>query len=269
MRRAEKDPTRRTPGQYARATVRRLRMRTLVWLGALAVATAALGRTFGLHDWRFLASEMVLLASMFVISHYVLPLLARRDRGATGEEHVGGLLDCFCDNRWFAIHDATVGRGNIDHIVIGPAGIFTVETKSHPGPVRVSRVHGATIEQARAQRRAVERIAGIEVEPLIVYSRAWVDRPLARRKGVRLLPSRMLLAYLAKCPRRLSGEEIDAAHEQLVEALLKEHEHSLVRELWQVANEPAFTVLAEVARRPVTLPGSLPRRSESRAARSG
>ena len=140
MHRAEKDPTRRTPGQYARATVRRLRMRTLVWLGALAVATAALGRTFGLHDWRFLASEIVLLASMFVISPYVLPLLARRDRGATGEEQVGGLLERFCDNRWFVIHDAIVGRGNIDHIVIGPAGVFTVETKSHPGPIRVSRV---------------------------------------------------------------------------------------------------------------------------------
>jgi len=269
MHRTEKDPTRRTPGQYARATVRRLRMRTLVWLGALAVATAALGRTFGLHDWRFLASEMVLLGSMFVISHYVLPLLARRDRGARGEEHVGGLLDCFCENRWLAIHDATVGRGNIDHIMIGPAGVFTVETKSHPGPVRVSRVHGATIEQARAQRRAGERIVGIEVEPLIVYSRAWVDRPLARRKGVRLLPSRMLLGYLAKCPKRLSGDEIDAAHEQLVQALLDEQEHSLVRELWHVANEPAFTVLAEVARRPVTLPSPIPRRSDSRATRWG
>ena len=28
--------------------------------------------------------------------------------------------------------------------MIGPAGVFTVETKSHPGPVRVGRVHGAT-----------------------------------------------------------------------------------------------------------------------------
>ena len=68
------DPTRRTAGQYARATVRRLRMRTLVALGVLAVATALLGRAFGLHDARFLASEIALLVSMFVISHYVLPL---------------------------------------------------------------------------------------------------------------------------------------------------------------------------------------------------
>ena len=87
------DPTGRTAGQHARATVRRLRLRTLVTLGVLAVATAVLGRAFGLHDLRFLASEVALLASMFVISRYVLPLVERRDRGASAEEHVGSLLD--------------------------------------------------------------------------------------------------------------------------------------------------------------------------------
>ena len=64
-------------------------MRTLVTLGVLAVATARAGQDFGLHDVRFLASEIALLVSMFVISRYVLPLVERRDRGATGEEHVG------------------------------------------------------------------------------------------------------------------------------------------------------------------------------------
>src|ERR1700726_4138318 len=62
-------------------------------VGVLAVATALLGRTFGLHDVRFLASEVALLVSMFVISRYVLPLVERRDRGAAGEEHVGSLLE--------------------------------------------------------------------------------------------------------------------------------------------------------------------------------
>ena len=248
---ADRDPTRRTAGQYARATVRRLRMRTLVWLGALAVATAVLGKTFGLHDWRFIVCEVALLASMFDIAHYVLPLVDRRDRGASAEEHVGGLLDCFCGSRWLVIHDASTGRGNVDHIVIGPAGVFTVETKSHPGPVRVGRVHGATLEQARAQRRAIEQITGLEVEPLIVYSRAWVDRPLARRKGVRLLPARMLMGYLAKRAPKLSAEEIETAYEQLTRELREHQDQSTVRELWQRANEPALTVLADVARRPV------------------
>jgi hypothetical protein len=215
------DPTGRTAGQYARATVRRLRMRTLVTLGVLAVATALLGRTFGLHSAAFLVSEIALLASMFVISRYVLPLVERRDRGATGEEQVGGLLDPMSERGWRVIHDASLGRGNVDHILIGPAGIFTIETKSHPGPVRVARVHGATLSQAQAQRRAIERVAGVEVEPLIVFSRAWVDRPLARRKGVRVLPARMLVGYLARLRPRLSPEEIERAHELVAQALLE------------------------------------------------
>src|SRR6266851_7383145 len=145
------DPSARTAGQYARATVRRLRMRTLVTLGVLAVATALLGRTFGLHDARFLASEVALLASMFVISRYVLPLVQRRDRGASAEEHVGGLLNQLAG--WRVIHDASLGRGNVDHILIGPAGVFPVETKSHGGPIRVGRLHGAVLSQAQAQRK--------------------------------------------------------------------------------------------------------------------
>src|ERR1700691_1797523 len=90
----------RGAGQYARATVTRLSVPTLARLGALAVATALLGRTFGLQDPLFLASEVALLVSMFVISRYVLPLVDRHDRGATGEWGVGALLGAVCDRGW-------------------------------------------------------------------------------------------------------------------------------------------------------------------------
>jgi hypothetical protein len=212
------DPTGRTAGQYARATVSRLRMRTLVTLGVLAVATALLGRLFGLHDARFLGSEIGLLVSMFLISRYVLPLVERRDRGATGEEQVGDLLEEL-GGAWRVRHDVSLGRGNVDHVLVGPAGVFTVETKSHPGPVRAGQVHGRTLGQAQAQRRAIEQVTGVSVEPLIVFSRAWVDRPLSRRKGVRILPARMLLGYLSRRPVRLSAEEIEKVHGLLGAAL--------------------------------------------------
>lgn len=194
-------------------------MRTLVVLGVLAVATALLGRTFGLRDWRFLVSEIALLVSIFVISRYVLPLVERHDRGATGEEQVGGLLDRLAGDGWHVIHDASLGRGNVDHILIGAAGVFTVETKSHPGPVKVGRVHGATLSQAQAQRKAIERVTGERVEALIVFSRAWVDKPLARRKGVRVTPARMLAGYLERRPATLSQEQVQAARERVAVAL--------------------------------------------------
>jgi hypothetical protein len=215
------DVTSRTAGQHARATVVRLRLRTLVSLGILAVATAALGRLFGLHDLRFLFAELALLASMFVISRYVLPLVARRDRGAAAEEHVGSLLSAL-DPDWHVIHDASLGHGNVDHILIGPPGAFTVETKSHPGPVRVGRVHGSTIRQAQAQRNAIEKATGLSVEPMLVFSRAWVDRPLARRKGVRVLPARMLIDHLSKRSVKLTQVEIDEAAERLKHALVQQ-----------------------------------------------
>ena len=213
------DPTDRAPGQHTRTIVKRLRLRTLVALGVLAVATALLGRTFGLRDPRFLLSEVGLLAAMFVVLRYVLPLVERHDRGATGEERVGSLLNGLEGKGWHAIHDASLGNGNVDHILIGPAGVFTVETKSHPGPVRVARIHGATLSQARAQQRAIARVTGVEVEPLIVYSRAWVDRPLARRKGVRVLPARMLAGYLDRRKARLSPEQVRGARERVAAAL--------------------------------------------------
>jgi hypothetical protein len=219
------DATRRAAGQYARSSAVRLRLRTLVTLGVLAVATALLGRAFGLRSMLFLASEVALLATILVTSRYVLPLVERRDRGASAEEHVGSLLEQLPASRWHVIHDASFGHGNIDHILIGRAGLFTIETKSHPGPVRVGRLHGATIRQAQAQRDALERVMGMPVEPLLVFSRAWVDRPQARRKGVRVLPARVLIAYLRKRREVLSRTEVEHAHERLRQALL-EHQTS-------------------------------------------
>ncbi len=194
-------------------------MRTLVALGVLAVLTALMGRNWGLHSPLFIGSELTLLVTILAISRLVLPLVDRRDRGATGEERVGEVLDELTDSGWRVIHDASFGHGNVDHIVFGPAGVFTVETKSHPGPVRVQSIHGATYRQAQLQREALERITGERVEPLIVFSRAWVDKPLIRRRGVRVMPATMLPGYLKRRRQSLTSEEVEEAHRQVVAVL--------------------------------------------------
>jgi hypothetical protein len=214
-----RDPAARMPGQHARATFLRLRLRTLVTLGVLAVLTTVLGRSFGLHSPLFIGSELALLITMFAVSRYVLPLVDRHDRGAAGEEHVGGLLDELSGDGWNVIHDASFGYGNIDHIALGTAGVFTVETKSRQGPVRVRTIHGAILRQAQDQRETLERITGGQVEPLVVFSRAWVDKPLARRRGVRVLPARMLLAYLRRHGQTLTPEQVEQARTRIVAAL--------------------------------------------------
>ncbi|MGH9046255.1 MAG: nuclease-related domain-containing protein, partial [Acidimicrobiales bacterium] len=142
------------------------------------------------------------------------------DRGAAGEEQVGAMLEQLTAEGWRIVHDASFGRGNVDHILIGPGGVFTIETKSHPGPIRVGRVHGATLAQALSQQKLVARVTDGRVQALLVYSRAWVDRPLSRRKGVRIVPARMLIRYLSERRPILDQDEIDDLYTKLAGALM-------------------------------------------------
>ncbi|WP_201774136.1 nuclease-related domain-containing protein [Demequina globuliformis] len=55
--------------------------------------------------------------------------------GAEGEEYIGARLNKLRDRGWHVLHSVPVGeRGSdIDHVVIGPGGVFTVNSKKHPG----------------------------------------------------------------------------------------------------------------------------------------
>ncbi len=53
--------------------------------------------------------------------------------GADGEEAVAKRL-AKLDHRWRVLHSVPVGSGDsdIDHVVVGPGGVFTVNAKNHP-----------------------------------------------------------------------------------------------------------------------------------------
>ena len=55
--------------------------------------------------------------------------------GADGEETVGSKLSRLADQGWRVLHSVPVGErdADIDHVLIGPAGVFTINTKTHPG----------------------------------------------------------------------------------------------------------------------------------------
>ncbi|MER7769607.1 nuclease-related domain-containing protein [Kitasatospora sp. NPDC096140] len=54
-------------------------------------------------------------------------------KGLDGERLVGGLLDGLRAHGWYVLHSVPLPSGaDIDHVVIGPPGVFTVNTKHHP-----------------------------------------------------------------------------------------------------------------------------------------
>jgi hypothetical protein len=61
-------------------------------------------------------------------------------KGATGERCVGLVIGRLPEG-WHVVHDVPVGAGgaNVDHVVVGPAGAFTLNAKHLTGKVWVGR----------------------------------------------------------------------------------------------------------------------------------
>lgn len=104
-------------------------------------------------------------------------------RGAAGEEEVARQLDKL-GSSWRVIHSVPVGSSetDIDHVVIGPPGVFTLNTKNHLGKkvtvydytIYVSGVKQTYLSKSRAEGRHGSKIlssaCGFEVvvNPVVV-----------------------------------------------------------------------------------------------------
>jgi len=141
-------------------------------------------------------------------------------QGAEGEEVVGKILEGLRKEGWHVIHDVSFGRGNIDHIVVGPGGIFTLETKSRGGKVWPDRLDEKMLNQAYAEKKTLEKITHMEVQALLVFSRAYiVGKGIARRRGVVVLSSRSLAWFFSKQPATISPERAEVIHRRLALAV--------------------------------------------------
>lgn len=141
-------------------------------------------------------------------------------QGAEGEEAVGEVLEGLSAEGWHVIHDVAFGRGNIDHILVGPGGILTVETKSHGGKIFLDKLDPKMVSQAYAEKKKLEEITFMEVDCLLVFSRAYiVGRVPARRRGVLIMPARMLPGHLERRPRVVSAERVGAIYRRLAFAV--------------------------------------------------
>jgi len=149
--------------------------------------------------------------------------------GAQGEEKVGKELTKLPEG-WHVLHAVQVSDAgtDIDHVVIGPAGVFTLNTKRHPdGKVtvydRALYVNGAKVDylnkshgEARRASRLLTDACGF---PIIVRSAiVFVDLADIKEKGrpddVLVTTRRRLVSLLQSLPASLNLDEVQAIHRQ-------------------------------------------------------
>ena len=104
-------------------------------------------------------------------------------------------------------------------MLVGPAGIFTIETKSHRGRLHAGAIDARMLKQAYAQAKSVERITGRRATPLLVFSSAYLIPAVTRRDGVVILPSRMLAKHLRERGGTIAPARVDHVYRRLAAAL--------------------------------------------------
>jgi hypothetical protein len=143
----------------------------------------------------------------------------RAARGAEGERKVGAILEDLGPD-WHVLHGVWLGHGDIDHVLVGPGGTFTIETKANGGHIPLANLDDRMLRQAYAESKVLAKVSGLEVEPLLVFSDAFlVGSPPARQRGVTVLPARMLAGYLGRRRPRLTADEVIEIAERLRLAL--------------------------------------------------
>lgn len=151
--------------------------------------------------------------------------------GADAEGDVGGRL-AKLGSGWQVLHAVPVGdRGSdIDHVVIGPAGVFTINTKHHPeANVWVAgdtiKVNGQNRYYVRNSRHEAERAsrllstrAGIQVpvHGLIVVmgaQRGFTVKHQPKDGAVSVLTRKALCGHLRSRPVILDGATVDRIYQ--------------------------------------------------------
>lgn len=144
-------------------------------------------------------------------------------RSALAELRVGDVLGEL-GRRWDVLHDLPLKDGSLDHLVIGPAGVFAVRTVHCDGLPAVLETAGLTVggeaaddlHRARADAEQVTGILGdasgerIRVRPLLVLVDARRFTARSPAPGVCVVPVQELARTLTRAPRILDGDEVAA-----------------------------------------------------------
>jgi hypothetical protein len=144
-------------------------------------------------------------------------------RGVVGEIEVGESLDRL-GPEWTVLHALPVDSGiaDIDHLVVGPAGVFVVATKNHSGQnvwasqrtlmvggLRQPHIRNMEYEMGRAERFLTAATGGsVEVSGIlaVVAAKSLVVRE--KHRDVAVLAAGHLIAWLQRHRRVLSPAQI-------------------------------------------------------------
>lgn len=162
-------------------------------------------------------SSAIVVTGLAVISYLrIIPKARNLVRGERGERVVAEQLEDLRASGFRCFHDIVRDGFNIDHVVVGPPGVFVVETKYRSGSGVIEFRNGKGIfvagreeerdplKQARGNareiRKLIQRDTGLEryVKPLVVFVGDWRVKDDWQNTDVRVITADGIGRYFAR-----------------------------------------------------------------------
>ncbi|MGD2161433.1 MAG: nuclease-related domain-containing protein [Gammaproteobacteria bacterium] len=146
-----------------------------------------------------------------------------------GEKAVGQYLDSLRENGYQVFHDIQGDGFNLDHVIIGPSGIFTIETRTRSKPVigrakiiftnEGLKINGREADQkpviqAKAQANWLRKLLldstgrMFDVKPVVVFPGWFIERAPDAPGDLWVLEPKALPAFLSSTPEILTSEYV-------------------------------------------------------------
>lgn len=150
--------------------------------------------------------------------------IAKWKRGADGEHQTEKALKGLVTLGWHAFHDRQGKRGNLDHIVVGPGGVFLLDSKNLSGSITLesggltrqlkdaeldaftyTRLESKVLSAAAHLKEQLEMQTSLSlwVQALVVVWGEFAAEPTEQNRVVYVRGDE-LRAWLARRPNRLS-----------------------------------------------------------------
>jgi hypothetical protein len=226
------------PGGSAQARWRRLRAaewaawtRTLPWrvvvLLGIGLGGGVLGRQLA-PRWGLFLGGLVAMVTGWGLWFRPSPDAVAWRRGAAGERRTARLLDPLERHGWAVLHDLAVprSRANIDHLVVGPGGVFVIDSKHYRGRLQLDGSgrlwHGRypLAPTLRAVDHEADQAAQVLVDPdvvvipIVAVHGAQVPWGKVVTQGVPVVAAKRLPSMLCQLPAVLSPERVAALADQ-------------------------------------------------------
>jgi hypothetical protein len=182
-------------------------------------------------------SVMAIVAAVLAVWRCRLAIqdLTRHKLGLKGERAVGQYLQAMLlPEGYYVIHDIVIDNFNIDHVAIGPSGVFAIETKTRSKPRGDARItydgnrvlvdgwapDRDPVTQAKACAKSLQKILEqftgqhIDVRPAVVYP-GWYVEPQPPGVATWVLNEKALPKFIENEPKKLNSTDIRVLAEGL------------------------------------------------------